>query len=239
MQIKRLYAFGSLLVFTGGLAYAMDQTILGNSITVKNPSTPDKRKVTGKAKEKGSTNTIVGNPVMFGGTLTITASGGTPSTQSFVLAQGTDPVTLKPYWSGDAIKGFKYKDPKGSNATGKPVKLAQIKKTPSGNFSIKVVVTGKLGTLLVTPPNPGTSSCILLGLTGGDTYSVAFKAGDGLVTNKGTLLYKHKKVTMEGSCVAATTTTTSSSSSTSSSTSTTLYGSPSKAFFERVIGLLD
>jgi len=240
MQIKRLYAFGSLLVFAGGLAYAADQTILGNSITVKNPSTPDKRKVTGKAKEKGSTNTIVGDPTVIGATLTISASGGTPSTQTIPLPQGTSITTGKPFWSGTALKGFKYKDPKGDNNLGtSPVKSAQIKKTPSGNFSIKVVLTGKLGTVLVTPPNPGTSACILLGITGGDTYSVAFKAGDGLVTNKGALLYKHKKVTMEGSCVAATTTTTSSSSSTSSSTSTTLYGSPSKAFFERVVGLLD
>jgi hypothetical protein len=235
MQIKRWYAFGSLLVFAGGLAYAADQTILGNSLTVKNPSTPDKRKVTGKGKEKGSTNTIVGNPTTFGGTLTLSAGGGTPSSQPFALPQGTSGITGKQFWTGDAIKGFKYKDPKGENGA---VKLAQIKKTPSGNFSIKVVASGKLGVLLVTPPNPGTNGCILLGLNGGDTYSVAFKAGDGLVTNKGALLYKHKKVTMEGSCIVSTTTT-STTSSTSSSTSTTLYGSPSRAFFERVPGLLD
>jgi hypothetical protein len=238
MQIKRWYAFGSLLVFAGGLAYAADQTILGNSITVKNPSTPDKRKVTGKAKEKGSSNTIVGNPTTLGGSLTVSAGGGTPSSQIFALPQGTSGITGKQFWTGDAIKGFKYKDPKGENGA---VKVAQIKKTPSGNFSIKVVASGKLGTLLVTPPNPGTNACILLGLNGGDTYSVAFKVGDGLVTNKGALLYKHKKVTMEGSCVVPVTTTTTSTttSSTSSSTSTTLYGSPSKAFFERVLGLLD
>lgn len=232
MQIKRWYAFGSLLVFAAGLAYAADQTILGSSITVKNPDgTNAKRKVTGKAKEKGSPNTIVGNPVLLGGTLTVSANGGTPSAQTFPLPQGPS-ITGKQFWSGDAIKGFKYKDPKGQNGA---VKAAQIKKTPSGNFSIKIVASGKLGTLLVTPPNPGSSSCILLGLNGGDTYSVAFKAGDGLVTNKGTQLYKHKKPTMEGSCIVTTTTTTSSSTT----TSTTLYGSPSKAFIERVIGLLD
>jgi hypothetical protein len=234
MQIKRWYALGSLVVFTAGLAYAADQTILGNSITVKDPSTPDKRKITGKAKEKGSSNTIAGNPVLLGGSLTISAGGGTPSSQVFPLPQGTSGITGKQFWSGDAIKGFKYKDPKGENGA---VKVAQIKKTPSGNFSIKVVASGKLGTVLVTPPNPGTNSCILLGLNGGDTYSVAFKVGDGLVTNKGALLYKHKKVTQEGSCLVATTTTTSTTSSTT--TSTTLYGSPSRAFFERVLGLLD
>ena len=239
MQIKRWYAFGSLLVFAGSLAYAADQTILGNSLTVKNPSTPDKRKITGKGKEKGSSNTIVGNPVTgTGGTLTIRANGGTPSVQAFLLPQGNDPNTGKPFWSGDAVKGFKYKDPKGVNGA---IKVAQIKKSPSGNFSIKVVASGKLGTVLVTPPNPGDSGCVLLGINGGDTYSVAFPLGNGLVTNKGAALYKHKKVTIQQSCVVpvSTTTTSSSTSSTSSSTSTTLYGSPSKAFFERVVGLLD
>jgi hypothetical protein len=237
MQIKRFYAFGSLLVFAGGLAYAADQTILGNSLTVKNPSTPDKRKVTGKGKEKGSSNTIVGNPTTLGGTLTVSAGGGTPSSASYVLQTGNSMVTGKPFWSGDPIKGFKYKNPKGEGS-GAGVKIAQIKKTPSGNFSIKVVVSGKLGPVTVTPPNPGTNGCVLLGINGGDTYSVAFKVGDGLVTNKGATLYKHKKVTMEGSCIVPVTTTTT-TSTTSSSTSTTLYGSPSKAFLERVVGLLD
>ena len=237
MQIKRWYAFGPALVFAGGLAYAADQTILGSSLTVKNPSVPAKRKVIGKGKENGSTNTIVGNPTVSGGTLTVSVGGGSPSSQTFSLPQGISMVTGKQFWSGDAIKGFKYKNPKGEGP-GAGVKLAKIRKTSNGNFSIKVSLSGKLGPVSVLPPNPGTNGCVLLGLNGGDTYSVAFKAGDGVVSNKGALLYKHKKVTMEGSC-SATTTTTSSSSSTSSSTSTTLYGSPSKAFFERVLGLLD
>ena len=159
MQVmKKRYAIGSLLVFAAGLAYAADQTILGSSLTVKNPSTPDKRKVTGKGKEKGSPNTIVGNPTTLGGTLTVSVGTGLinssfTSAQTFPLPQGTSGITGKQFWSGDAVKGFKYKDPKGENGA---VKSAQIKKTPSGNFSIKVVANGKLGVLLVTPPNPGT-----------------------------------------------------------------------------------
>lgn len=243
MQIHRTLALGlgTAAVFAAGLAWAADQTILGSSITVKNPSTPEKRKITGKAKEKASTNTIVGNPTLLGGTVTISAGGGTPSSQAFLLPQGTSGITGKAFWTGDAIKGFKYKDPKGENGA---VKLAQIKKTPSGNFSVKVVANGKLGPVLVTPPNPGTNGCILLGLNGGDTYSVAFQIGDGLVTNKGTVLYKHKKPTLEGTCVVAPPTTTTSSTTTtttssSSTTTTSLYGSPSRAFVDRVLGLLD
>ena len=115
-------------------------------------------------------------------TATIRANGGSPSVQTFLLPQGTSGITGKPFWSGDAIKGFKYKDSKGENSA---VKSAQIKKTASGNFSIKVVVSGKLGPVIVTPPNPGTSGCVLLGINGGDTYSVAFKPLDGIITNKG------------------------------------------------------
>jgi hypothetical protein len=229
--MNRKLALGSLLVFGAGLAYAADQTILGNTFLVKNPSTIDKRKIIGKAKEPGSPNTIVGNPTASGGSLVITASGGTPSAQTFALPQGTSGITGKPFWSGDAVKGFKYKDPKGENG---PVKVAQIKKAPSGVFSIKTVVSGKLGTVLVTPPNPGTSGCVLLGINLGDTYSVQF-GPTSQITNKGALLFKAKKPTAQGSCIVTTTTT----STTTTSTSTTLYGSPSRAFVDRVMSLLD
>ena len=233
MHIKKTLAFGSLLVLGAGLAYAADQTILGNTFLVKNPSTSDKRKIIGKAKESGSPNTIVGNPTVSGGTLVVTASGGTPSQQPFALPQGTSGITGKAFWSGDAVKGFKYKDPKGENG---PVKVAQIKKAPSGVFSIKTVIAGKLGPVLVTPPNPGTSGCVLLGINLGDTYSVRFGA-DSQITNKGAILFKAKKPTLQGTCV--TTTTTSTVTTTSSTTSTTLYGSPSRAFVDPVRSLLD
>lgn len=232
MKVNSKFALGSLLVFGAGLAYAADQTILGNTFLVKNPSTPDKRKVIGKAKEPGSPNTIVGNPTVGGGTLTITASGGTPSAQVFALPQGTSFITGKQFWSGDAVKGFKYKDPKGENGA---VKVAQIKKAPSGVFSIKTVIAGKLGTVLVTPPNPGTAGCVLLGINAGDTYSVQF-GPTSQITNKGALLFKAKKPTAQGTCVTTTTVVTTSSTT---STSTTLYGSPSRAFIDRVMGLLD
>jgi hypothetical protein len=228
-----------MIVFGAGLALAADQTILGNSITVKNPTTPDKRKIILKGKEKGSPNTVVGNPTTLGGQITLQLNGGTPSFTTWLLPQGTSGITGKQFWTGDTTKGFKYKDPKGENGTGQ-VKVAQIKKSSSGAFTIKAVIQGKINQLplLPSPPNPGTSSCGALFLNGGDSYSIAFKLADGLVTNKGTTLYKHKKVTMEGSCLVTTTTTTTTTTS-STTTSTTLYGSPSRAFVERVLGLLD
>src|SRR6185295_373925 len=136
MQNNRKLALGSLLVFSAGLAHAADQTILGNSFLLKNPGPVDKRKVIAKAKESGSTNNIMGNPTVAGGTLTVQAFGTSPSAQVFPLPQGTSPSTGKPFWSGDAVKGFKYKDPKGDNG---PIKGASIKKSGGMVFLIKVV----------------------------------------------------------------------------------------------------
>jgi len=235
MQMNRKLALGSLLVFGAGLAYAADQTILGNQLLLKNPSTNAKRKVVGKAKEAASSNGIVGNPTTLGGVLQINATGGTPTIQTLVLPQGTSGITGKPFWTGDAIKGFKYKDPKGENG---PVKVAQIKKSASGTFSIKTVLVGKNGLILVVPPNPGTGGCFRLTLNGGDSYDASFAPGTGAqLTNKGSILFKAKKPTGEGLCPGAVTTTT--TSTTTTSTSTTLYGSPSRAFVDRVTSLLD
>ena len=134
-------------------ASAADQTILGNQLVVKNPSTPDGRKVVVKAMEAGSPDTIVGNPTAPGATLSITVNGATPSAQTFSLPGGTSPVTGKPFWHGDAVRGFTYEDSKGENGS---VKVVQLKKSSGGVFQIKAVAVGKLGAIAVVPPNPGT-----------------------------------------------------------------------------------
>src|SRR5262249_33852288 len=151
-----------------------DQTILGNQLVVKNPSTPDKRKVIAKAKENGSPDTIVGDPTAAGASLTIMANGDTPSEQTFNLPMGTRVITGKPFWSGDAVKGFKYKDSKSENGS---IKVVQIKKSGSGVFQIKAVGTGKFVLLAVVPPNPGTDGCMRLAIGGGGgAYDVRFGA---------------------------------------------------------------
>jgi hypothetical protein len=70
---------------------------------------------------------------------------------------------------------------------------------------------------------------------------VKLAKGDGTVQNKGATLYKQKKPQCEGSCgfISSTTSTTAIVTTTTGSTSTTLYGSPSCVFLERVNGLLD
>ena len=163
--------FLSLALLAGVLplvAHAAAQTVLGSKLLVKDFGTATRRKIVLKAKETGSTNTVVGNPVATGATLTISAYGGTHTAQTFNLAVGTSAATGRPFWSGDTTQGYRYKDTRGENG---PVKAAQIKGTPSGVFQIKAAIDGKLGSVTVLPPNAGTFGCGLLTLGGGDASS--------------------------------------------------------------------
>ena len=212
-MIRRALLATFLVCFTTAAVRAADQTVLGTSFIVRNPSTSAKQKISAKAKEKASDNTIVGDPVANGATVVISANGGTSTEQTFTLPAGLNPITSKPFWSGDAIKGYKYSDPKGAIGA---LKSAQIK-LKNGVFQIKLAVDGKLGPVTVVPPAFGTDGCVLLTIEGGDSYSVEFASGD--VTNDGATLFKVNKPTEQGSCVP-TTTTVVTTTSTSSSTTT-------------------
>jgi hypothetical protein len=174
------------------LAHAGDQTVLGNQLSIKAGSST---KIVVKAKETATDNTINGDPTAHGATLTVSANGGTSTIQTFNLPAGTSPMTSKPFWSGDATKGYKYKDPKGENG---PVKTAQIKKTASGVFQIKAVVDSKRGPVSVVPPNTGIFGCAQLNIGSGDSYHVRFASGT--ITNKAATQFKVKKPTLQGTC---------------------------------------
>lgn len=210
----RFALVGLLVLSIASSTHAADQTVRGSALVVKNPSTPTKRKISVKAKETATDDTIVGNPITNGATVTITANGASPTAETYELPAGISALTQKAFWSGDPAKGFSYKDPKGENG---PVKTAQIKHK-SGVFQIKVSIDGKLGAVGVVPPNPGTDGCALLAIGSGDSYSVQFTTGQ--VTNKGATLFRVSKPTSEGSCIPTTTTTT------TSSTTTTTIGLP-------------
>jgi hypothetical protein len=226
-RIASLSALAAALsMMLAGWAGAADQTILGRSFTVKNPSTPERRKVTGAAKEVDSSATIVGNPTVpssvggafpgspGGAILTVIANGDHPTSQVFGLKQGTT-STGKPFWRvSTGNTGFKYKDPKGDQGA---VKVVLIKRTPGGVFSIKAVIRGMNGTLNVVPPNLGTDGFITLLLGGGgDRYCVKY-GSDGGVKNDGDRLFKVRRPVIEG-CPG---------------------GSPSGAFLDRSLDLLD
>jgi hypothetical protein len=230
MWARRTRAIGSaiLVACAASVAYGADQTILGQSFLAKDSGQPSRRKVLVKAKEPASSNTIVGDPTTAGATLAVRANGGTPTVQTFTLPASN--------WSGDATRGFKYKDAAGAAGA---IKLVKVKRSRNGKFLLKALATGKNGTVLVVPPDPGTDACALLTIVGGDSYSVRF-GPDSQITNKDGRLFRAKRPATEGSCIPSTTTsTTTATSSTSSTTSTTLYGSPSRAFLQPITGLLE
>src|SRR5262249_46540840 len=82
-----------------------------------------------------------------------------------------------------------------------------LKRSGSGVFSVKAMLVGKNGTILVLPPNPGSGACFLVGINGGDTYSVDFR-DNPQITNDGAVLFKATKPQLEGTCLEPTRTTT-------------------------------
>ena len=215
-RIAKVSAVAAVLsMMLAGWANAADQTILGRSFLVKNPGSPEKRKVTGAAKEVDSPNTLTGDPTVHGSAggailgsaggailgsaggavLTIIADGAHSSQQIFALKQGKS-STGKPFWrasvANGVTNGFKYKDPNGEQGA---VKAVLIKKTTAGVFSIKVALRGKNGTINVVPPNPGTDGFITLFLAHGDRYCVAYVGGTAV--NDGDRLFKVRRPTVE------------------------------------------
>ncbi len=183
-----------LLLTTASSASAADQAVRGKVLLVKGGEA-SKRKVVVKAKENGSSATIVGDPTVDGATLVVDAIGGSTNSQTFNLPTGTSVATGKPFWSGDATKGFKYKDRDGENG---PVKVAKLK-SKNGKFLFKAVMLGKIGDVTLQPPNEGSRGCALLTLGGGDSYSVRF--ADGKIKSKGEKQFKVTNPGNVGTCI--------------------------------------
>src|SRR5262249_55893870 len=222
-KLARMLAVGACALGLVAAAYAADQTILGKSFSVKaKPGDSSKTNVSSSATEKNSNDTLVGDPTAAGSAggaiLQIFVNGGTSASQSFVLNQGTTSKG-KPFWSGDAVKGFKYSDSKGEQSAGKSLSI----KLKNGTFSIKASVSGKNGPVSILPPDPGTSACVAVQLgvngTSGDRYSVQF-GPESKITNKDATLFKATKPMNEGVCPSGSTTTSSSTTSTTALTTT-------------------
>lgn len=193
MQIRRTARLAiALFAAVGSLfglavqASAADQLILGKLLLVKDPKPgvdPSKRGIIVFGKEAASPSSIVGDPLANGATVEIIANGTLPSTQTFPMPAGAQGPGGVPGWKalGNPIIGYSYKDSTGVNG---PVKVALIKKTPSGIFMVKVLLNGALGAINVTPPAPGTDGGMRFAITGGDTYCVTFGGtAGGKVTN--------------------------------------------------------
>jgi hypothetical protein len=148
---------------------AADQLVPAKILLVKNPpSGAAKRKVVYKVKENASAATVVGDPTLVGATLNVALTPG--GTQCFDMpASG---------WSPISTLGYKYKDAALANG---PVKVASIKKTPSGAFLIKTILKGSGATTIdIVPGNPTASYATNFALGGGDSYC----SGTGTATPK-------------------------------------------------------
>ena len=193
-MLRRLLVAAVLIAACPLTARAADQTVLGKQLLVKNPSTPDKRKIIVKASESSTDNTLNGDPTVSGATISIALYGTNESSELYNLPQGLD-AKGKPFWKGDAAKGYKYKDSAGANG---PVKGVQLK-IKNGVFQMKAILSAKVAPIALTPPDDGTDACAQLTIGGGDSYSVRF--ADGAMKNKDAKLFSVKDPTTQASCI--------------------------------------
>jgi hypothetical protein len=177
-------SFGSTGSDTGSASvqaqrYAMGLPILGRKLLVRDPSGSENgRGVVAIGRETATDigAAILGNPAVSGATLRVVTNGMVASDQTYVLdAAG---------WSPLGSTGFSYRGPTGVDAD--PVKRVLLKRTPGGTALLKAILKGNLGTqsLDVVPPNLGSDGGLVLGITGGGTYCVAFGAAAGGVERR-------------------------------------------------------
>src|SRR5262249_40131269 len=215
-KIAKAALFAITLLFSGALANAATQHIVGKKLLVKDPTGAETNRLTlilGKEPlvGTGGADTIVGNPVANGATLDVIANGGSNQAQSFPLPAGSS-------WT--AIPGgYKWRDTTNSQ----PVHLVKIFKTGSSICKFKALLKGADGgTLSVVPPNPGTDGGAVLTIGGGgDTYCIHLGGADGGTTPVNTnKTYKVLNATSETVCPAAASTTTTSITPTTSTSHT-------------------
>ena len=151
--MRKSIALGIAAVFvSGGVALAVQQGAAAKKLLVKSPPSGNKKIV---YLSKNTSSTVEGNPTTNGASFNIVIGGD--GTQCVNLPAGN--------WTATSV-GYKYKDPQLANG---PVKVALIKKTPSGNFLLKVIAKGS--NITVVPGNPTTGYNTNFKINGGgDEY---------------------------------------------------------------------
>lgn len=150
--MRKLIGLGAAAAFVcAGLAFAAPQGTPAKKVLVKSPPSGNK-KIVYLSKSDGTT--VVGDPTLNGATFTIALTPG-----------GTQCLTLPAANWATTGTGFKYKDPTLVNG---PVKVALIKATPSGKFTLKVVAKGT--GITVNPGNPTSAYGTNFEIDSGDNY---------------------------------------------------------------------
>src|SRR5262245_17223745 len=173
MHVRSRLAIAMILTIATSLpglivskAGAADQLILGKLLLVKDPQPgvdPTKRSIVVFGKELASPNTLMGDPLNNGAFVEVIANGASSSSQTFAMPAGV----FNSVWGWKTprhpVFGYLYRDLNGVNG---PVKVAFIKKVPSGNFLVKVLIKGDLGSITVVPPAPGANGGMRFIITG-------------------------------------------------------------------------
>jgi hypothetical protein len=204
---------GSLAVAT--TCRAADQLVLGDAFVLVNRGGPELRTAVATADERNAPATIVGDPTLAGSAggaiLTFIANGDSPSSQDFVLPQGTT-SSGKPFWRVMG-GGFRYDDVDGEQG---PVTAVRIKRTSGGRFTIESAVLGQNGPVEVVPPNPGTDAFMTLKLglapEAGDRYCVQY-GPESDIRNDGPFFFSATNPVEKGCPPPPTTTTTTTTTS--------------------------
>ena len=193
-----------------GSGFAAQQLVPTKTLLVKNPPS-GARKVLYKVRETASAATVVGDPTVDGATLALVLTPG-----------GGQCVTMPASgWSPIGSIGFKYKDTTLANG---PVKVAMVKKTPSGTFLVKALLkTGGPTSIVITPGNPTTSYATNFRIGTGDEYCGGSSTATPNPNNTTTF-----KISNDGApascttgCDVSTTTLTTATTSTTTTSSTT------------------
>ena len=122
----------------GGLAVAAQQGAAAKKLLLTESASGNRKIV---YLSKNTSATVVGDPTANGASFNVVIGG-----------DGTQCMNLPSSgWSPISDLGFKYKDPTLANG---PVKVALIKKTPSGNFLLKVITKNNT----VQPGDPTTTN---------------------------------------------------------------------------------
>lgn len=152
--MRKSIALGIAALFvSGGLALAAQQGAAAKKLLLNSPPSGNKKIV---YLSKNTSADVEGNPVTDGGASFFISIGG----------DGTQCINLPASgWSATPV-GFKYKDPQLANG---PVKVALIKKTPSGNFLLKVIAKGSGISVVPGDPTTGYNTNFKIN-GGGDEY---------------------------------------------------------------------
>jgi hypothetical protein len=174
--MRKMIALGLAAAFvSGGIAIAAQQGAAAKKLLVKNPPSGNKKIV---YMSKNTTATVEGDPSLNGAEfgITLIIDGG-PQSQCVDLPSSG--------WTTTPV-GFKYKD---ADLVNGPVKVALIKKTPSGKFLLKVIAKGS--GIAVAPGNPTTSYSTTFEINSGDQYCASTGAGEVKKNDDKTFLVKN------------------------------------------------